>query len=89
MSLWRRGLRRRLALGALGWALTAGVARDFSRFGGFEWAAGADVTGYHVPDALREAYGSHPVSFHVFLRVRPPAGHMGRMWNMVMAQPMR
>ena len=28
-----------------------------------------------------------PVSFHVFVRVRPPAGHMGRMWNMRMARP--
>ena len=30
---------------------------------------GGDVTGYLVPDNLREAYGS-PVSFHVFVRYR-------------------
>ncbi len=70
-------------------ALTGGLAYDFARWGGFEWAAGADMTGYRVPQSLRGAYGSHPVSFHVFLRVRPPASHMGRMWNMVMSQPMR
>ena len=28
------------------------------------------------------------MSFHVFFRLRPPAGAMGRMWNMRMAQPM-
>jgi hypothetical protein len=33
-------------------------------------------------------YASHPVSFHVFFRLRPPAGAMGRMWNMRMSQPM-
>jgi len=36
-----------------------------ARFG-----VGGDVTGYLVPDNLREAYGA-PVSFHVFLRYRP------------------
>jgi hypothetical protein len=33
-------------------------------------------------------YASHPVSFHVFFRLRPPADAMGRMWNMRMSQPM-
>ena len=32
-------------------------------------------------------YGSRPASFHVFLRLRPPASK-GRMWNMRMSQPM-
>jgi hypothetical protein len=37
--------------------------------------------------ALRASHGDHPVSAHVFVRVRPPAGHMGRTWNMRMAKP--
>ena len=40
------------------------------------WGAvglGADVTGYHVPPNLQDAYGS-PVSFHAFVRYRGRAG---------------
>jgi hypothetical protein len=66
---------------------TAGAVRDLPQWTDFEVGVGADVTFYAVPDALREAYGSRPISFHVFLRVRPPKGHMGRMWNMRMADP--
>ena len=69
-------------------ALTLGGARDLFHAGGFEGGIGADVTFYGVPDSLRPAYGGHPVSFHVFFRLRPPAGSMGRMWNMRMSQPM-
>jgi hypothetical protein len=69
-------------------ALTLGGVRELTRWRGFEIGAGGDVTGYVVPDALRPAYGGSPVSFHLFVRVRPPAGHMGRMWNMRMAKPM-
>jgi hypothetical protein len=69
-------------------ALTLGAVRDVSRWRGLEIGVGADVTGYVVPDTLVPSYGSHPVSFHLFVRVRPPAGHMGRMWNMRMAKPM-
>jgi len=47
------------------------------------------VTFYRTPDALQPEYGAHPVSFHIFFRLRPPAGGMGRMWNMRMSQPMR
>jgi len=32
---------------------------------------GADVTVYSKPAALDAAYGDHPVSFQIFLRVRP------------------
>ena len=59
------------------------------------------MTFYGVPDvlqtgrgfcgttscALGAGYGSSPVSFHIFLRLRPPAP-TGRMWNMRMSQPM-
>jgi hypothetical protein len=32
---------------------------------------GADVTFYSKPAALDSVYGDHPVSFQIFLRVRP------------------
>jgi hypothetical protein len=54
----------------------------------FEAGIGAELTSYVVPVALRAAYGDHPVSFRVFLRMRPPAGSMGRMWNMRMGRAM-
>jgi hypothetical protein len=69
-------------------ALTAGVVRDVWSWRGLEGGVGADVTFYGVPSVLKLAYGSHPVSFHVFFRLRPPPGPMGRMWNMRMSQPM-
>jgi hypothetical protein len=69
-------------------ALTLGGVRDVWSWRGFEGGVGADVTFYSVPDALRPMYSNHPVSFHVFFRVRPPAGSMGRMWNMRMSQPL-
>jgi len=69
-------------------ALTFGAVRDVTTWRGYEIGVGGDVTGYAVPDAARSAYGNHPISFHLFMRVRPPAGHMGRMWNMRMTKPM-
>jgi hypothetical protein len=70
-------------------AFTAGGVRDVLNVRGWEGGFGADVTFYRPPDALRPAYGGHPVSFHLFFRLRPPAGSMGRMWNMRMSQPMQ
>jgi len=70
-------------------ALTLGAVRDVLRPRGFEIGLGADVTLYGVPEPLERTHGSRPVSFHVFLRVRPPASPMGRMWNMIMTQPTR
>jgi len=69
-------------------AWTGGAVRDVLELRGFIGGVGADITLYGVPAALQSAYGSHPVSFHVFFRLRPPAGSMGRMWNMRMSQPM-
>ena len=69
-------------------ALTLGGVRDVLAWRGFEGGLGADVTFYRVPSALQPTYSSHPVSFHVFFRLRPPAGAMGRMWDMRMSQPM-
>jgi hypothetical protein len=69
-------------------ALTLGAARSLLRVHGFDGAIGTDVTFYAPASALRPTYSSSPVSFHVFFRLRPPAGAMGRMWNMRMSQPM-
>jgi hypothetical protein len=67
-------------------AFTAGVARDVVNVRGFEGAVGGEVTFYAVPEVLRSTHGDHPVSFQLFVRLRPPAS-MGRMWNMRMSQP--
>ena len=69
-------------------AFTLGGVRDVWAWRGFEGGIGADVSFFGVPDALQPMYSAHPVSFHVFFRVRPPAGKMGRMSNMRMSQPM-
>ncbi|MEO6238247.1 MAG: hypothetical protein ABIQ52_14710 [Vicinamibacterales bacterium] len=69
-------------------AFTGGAVRDVGTWRGFEGAVGAAVTLYAVPDVLKPSHGSHPVSFQVFFRLRPPAGAMGRMSNMRMSQPM-
>jgi hypothetical protein len=77
-------------------AVTLGGVRDVLYWKGFEGGIGADVTFYGVPDSLQATptspslppYGGHPVSFHLFFRLRPPVGSMGRMWNMRMSQPM-
>jgi len=63
--------------------LTLGGARTLAEPWGWDLGVGADVTFYAVPDSLRPYYGSSPVSFHVFFRVRPPAP-MGRMLDMSM-----
>jgi hypothetical protein len=69
-------------------AFTVGGVRDILSWRGFEGGIGADVSFYGVPAQLQPLYSAHPVSFHVFFRLRPPAGSMGRMWNMRMSQPM-
>jgi hypothetical protein len=82
-------------------AFTVGGVRDFLRTRGFELGVGGDVTFYGVPDVLQTGggfcgtiscvpgagYGASPVSFHIFVRLRPPAP-MGRIWNMRMSQLM-
>ncbi len=66
-------------------SLTLGGTRELGVWRGFEVAAGADVTVPWLPLALIFSHGSQPISFLAFLRIRPPVGHMGRMWNMRMA----
>jgi len=68
-------------------AFTVGGVRDVLRAAGLEGGVGADLTLYGVPSSLQSVYGAHPVSFHVFFRVRPRAGSMGRMWNTRMSRP--
>jgi hypothetical protein len=69
-------------------AFTLGASRDVARWHGFQTNVGGAVTVNGVPDALRDIYGAHPVSFQVFFTIHPPVGSMGRMWNMRMSQPM-
>jgi hypothetical protein len=69
-------------------ALTAGVLREVVERRGWEGGLGAQVTFHATPEPLRATHGKRPVSFQIFFRLRSPAGAMGRMWNMRMAQPM-
>lgn len=69
-------------------ALTLGGVRTTGRWAGWDVGAGADVTFYAVPGVLDPSHGDRPVSFHLFLRVRPPAP-MGRMTDTIMTRVMR
>jgi hypothetical protein len=69
-------------------AVTAGAVRELPSWRGIESGVGGGVTVHSVPPALQAAYGRRPVSFQIFLRLRPVAGPMGRMWNMHMIKPM-
>jgi hypothetical protein len=59
-------------------AYTFGGVRDLVQNRAWQLGLGADVTVYSKPAVLDAAYGSYPVSFQVFLRMRPgkPQGHM-------------
>src|SRR5579862_4525782 len=52
-------------------AYTFGGVRDLVQNRKWQLGLGADVTFYSKPAALNPVYGTDPVSFHVFLRVRP------------------
>ncbi len=52
-------------------AYTFGGVRDLIQDRAWQLGLGADVTFYSKPAALDIAYGNHPVSFQIFLRVRP------------------
>jgi hypothetical protein len=67
-------------------SLTLGGLRQILERYGLEASIGANLVVYAVPGALRLTHGDHPASFQLFLRLRPRAGAMGRMWNMRMAQ---
>lgn len=52
-------------------AITFGGVRDLLRRQAWQLGLGADVTFYNKPAVLDSAYGANPVSFRVFLRLRP------------------
>ena len=54
----------------------------------FDVGVGGDVVFYSTPERVQLQRGQHPVSFHIFMRVRPPVSKMGRMWNRTMTDPM-
>jgi hypothetical protein len=52
-------------------AYTFGGVRDVMQNPAWQLGLGADVTFYSKPAALDAAYGNRPVSFQIFLRLRP------------------
>jgi len=56
-------------------AYTFGGARDLVQSRLWQLALGADFTFYSKPATLDSAYGRNPVSFQIFLRVRPAFSH--------------
>ena len=52
-------------------AYTFGGVRDFMHNEHWQVGLGADVTFYSKPAALDPVYGNNPVSFHIFVRIRP------------------
>jgi hypothetical protein len=52
-------------------AYTFGGVRDLVQNRRWQLGLGADVTFYSKPAVLDSVYGNSPVSFHVFLRLRP------------------
>jgi hypothetical protein len=67
-------------------AVTLGATRRLITWRGFESAIGGALTLHGVPEILKPTHGEHPVSFHLFFRLRLPATGLGRMWNMRMSQ---
>lgn len=60
-------------------AYTAGGARDIWNTEKTSVAIGSDVTFYSKPSILDSIYGAHPVSWKVFVRVRPGPMSMSSM----------
>src|SRR5450755_3766812 len=52
-------------------AYTFGGVRDLIQSRAWQLGLGADVTFYSKPAALDSSYGNDPVSFQIFLRMRP------------------
>jgi len=52
-------------------AYTFGGTHDLMQNRAYRLGLGADVTVYSKPAVLDAAYGNYPVSFQIFLRVRP------------------
>jgi hypothetical protein len=56
---------------------TFGGVRDLVQNHAWQLGLGADVTLYSKPSALDSVYGARPVSFQIFLRLRPGLSHRG------------
>jgi hypothetical protein len=69
-------------------ALTLAFLRDLRGPSHLAVSAGAALTTYVVPAALAATHSTNPLSAQVFVKIRPRAGSMGRMWNMRMSKPM-
>jgi hypothetical protein len=54
---------------------TFGAARDLIQKPLWQLALGADLTFYSKPSSLDAFYGKDPISFQIFLRVRPALSH--------------
>jgi len=52
-------------------AYTFGGVRDLVQNRSWQFGLGADLTIYSKPTLLNQAYGNFPVSFQIFLRLRP------------------
>jgi hypothetical protein len=63
-------------------AYTVGGARDLWNTKTVSMAIGSDVSFYSKPSILDQIYGSHPVSWRLFLRVRPAKVPLGGMHSM-------
>ena len=63
-------------------AYTFGGARDIWNTDKVSMAIGSDVTFYSKPSVLDQFYGNHPVSWRLFLRLRPSKMDMSRMNGM-------
>jgi hypothetical protein len=60
-------------------AYTFGGLRDIWQTENITFGIGSDVTFYSKPAVLDQIYGSHPVGWKLFLRVRPGKMDMSRM----------
>jgi len=63
-------------------AYTVGGARDIWNTDKLSVAIGSDLTFYSKPPALDRIYGNNPVSWRIFLRLRPTRMDMSRMKGM-------
>jgi hypothetical protein len=55
-------------------AYTFGGVRDFVHSANWQIGVGGDITFYSKPAVLDPFYGNNPVSFHIFVRIRPGSG---------------
>jgi hypothetical protein len=63
-------------------AYTFGGARDVWNTDKVSMAVGSDITFYSKPAVLDQFYGNHPVSWRLFVRIRPAKMKMGQTHGM-------